>query len=145
MTESEKWDYINRLDEELLLGSVLLSEWTTFLVKDAETAYCSGAYLASILTIQAAVESHLRFDYFTTTDTKGLFFYDLINKSSLNDDLKEELHDLRKYRNKWVHVNDPENDDELLERPEYYVEELETFSTKAIKTMLKTIYSDQGV
>lgn len=30
MTEEQKWDYINQLDEELLRGGVILSEWTTF-------------------------------------------------------------------------------------------------------------------
>ena len=145
MTEEQKWDYINQLDEELLIGGVILSEWTTFLVKDAETAFCSGAYLASILASQAAIESHLRYDYFNSTETKGWGFYDLIEKSNLKSELKTELHLLRKYRNKWVHVNDPSNDNELLERPEYYETELADFSKTTIKSMLKILYSNQFV
>lgn len=145
MTEEQKWDYINQLDEELLIGGVILSEWTTFLVKDAETAFCSGAYLASILASQAAIESHLRYDYFNSTETKGWGFYDLIEKSNLKTELKTELHLLRKYRNKWVHVNDPSNDNELLERPEYYETELADFSKATIKSMLKILYSNQFV
>ena len=144
MTEEQKWDYIIQLDEELLLGGVILSEWTTFLAKDAETAYCSGAYLASILASQAAIESHLRYDYFNSTVTKGWSFYDLIKKSNLDSELTKKLHELRKYRNKWVHVNDPSNDNELLERPEYYEAELADFSKTTIKTMLKILYSSQG-
>jgi hypothetical protein len=145
MTEEQKWEYINQLDEELLMGGVMLSEWTTFLVKDAETAFCSGAYLASILASQAAIESHLRYDYFNSTETKGWGFYDLIEKSNLKSELKNELHGLRKYRNKWVHVNDPSNDNELLERPEYYETELADFSKTTIKSMLKILYSNQFV
>jgi len=145
MTEEQKWDYILQLDEELLRGGVELSEWTTFLVKDAEMAFCSGAYLASILASQAAIESHLRYDYFNSSETKRWNFYDLIEKSSFSSELKTELQDLRKYRNKWVHVNEPENDMELLERPEYYEEELADFSKTTIKTMLKSLYSDQFV
>lgn len=145
MTEEQKWEYINQLDEELLIGGVILSEWTTFLVKDAETAFCSGAYLASILASQAAIESHLRYDYFNSIETKGWGFYDLIEKSNLKSELKIELHLLRKYRNKWVHVNDPSNDNELLERPEYYETELADFSKAAIKSMLKILYSNQFV
>ena len=145
MTEEQKWDYINQLDEELLVGGVILSEWTTFLVKDAETAFCSGAYLASILASQAAIESHLRYDYFNSIETKGWGFYDLIEKSNLKSELKTELHLLRKYRNKWVHVNDPSNDNELLERPEYYETELADFSKTTIKSMLKILYSNQFV
>jgi hypothetical protein len=145
MTEEQKWDYINQLDEELLIGGVILSEWTTFLAKDAETAFCSGAYLASILATQAAIESHLRYDYFTLADTKKWSFYDLIEKANLDSELTKELHDLRKYRNKWVHVNDPSNDNELLERPEYYEAELASFSKTTIRTMLKILYSNQAV
>jgi|SRR5690554_1736992 len=140
MTENEKWEYINELDEELLLGGVTLSEWTTFLVKDAETAFCYGAYLSSILACQAAIESHLRYDYFNPLETKGWSFFDLIEKACLMPELKIELHELRKFRNKWVHINDPSNDDDLLERPNYYQMELEFFSKKTIKTMLKLIY-----
>lgn len=142
MTKEEKWDYINQLDEELLLGGVILSEWTTFLVRDAEIAFCSGANLSSILACQAAVESHLRFDYFDPTKSKGWSFYSLIEKSEFEIEVKSELHELRKFRNKWVHVNDPTNDQDLLERPDFYENELEEFSKKAIKTMLKVLYSN---
>ena len=34
MTEEDKWTYIVNLDEELLKGGVILSEWTTFLAKE---------------------------------------------------------------------------------------------------------------
>ncbi len=145
MTETEKWNYINQLDEELLLGGVVLSEWTTFLVKDAEIAFCSGASLASILAVQAAIESHLRYDYFDSTNTKGWTIFDLIEKTSLDTELKIELHELRKYRNKWVHVNDPTDDNDLLERPDYNEKELEDFSIKAIRIMLKILYNNQFV
>lgn len=145
MTVDQKWDYINQLDEELLLGGVILSEWTAFLVKDAQIAFCSGAYLASILASQSAIESHLRYDYFNPHETKGWSFYDLIQKSNLNEEVKRDLHGLRKYRNKWVHVNDPANDNELLERPEYYETELADISKTTIRTMLKVLYSSPWV
>ncbi len=145
MTEEDKWDFINGLDEELLLGGVILSEWTTFLAKDAEIAFCNGANLSAILTCQAAIESHLRFDHFDGLESKGWGFYQLIEKSSLEVDLKLELHELRKYRNKWVHVEDPANDSVLLQRPEYYEEELVEIAKRAIKTMLKTLYNSPYV
>jgi hypothetical protein len=142
LDEEVKWEYITQLDDELLLGGVALSEWTTFLARDSETAYCSGAYLSSILSAQAAIESHLRYDYFYSAETKGWSFFELIEKSDLDDDLKNELHILRKFRNKWIHVNDPSNDEDLLERPAYYENELADFSTMTIKTMLKILYSN---
>ena len=142
MTEQEKWDYINKLDEELLQGGVMLSEWSAFLAKDAEIAFCANANLASILTCQAAVESHLRFDYFTPEQSKGWGFYQLIENSSLATDLKDELHELRKFRNTWVHVKDPSNDSDLLARPEHYENELEQFAKKSIRIMLKVLYNE---
>ena len=145
MTEKQKWDYINQLDEELLLGGIEFSEWTTFLAKDAEIAFYSGAYLSSILAYQAAIESHLRYEYFTGTNPKSWSFFNLIEGSQLDDNLKSELHDLRKYRNKWVHVNDTENDSQLLERPEYFENEMFEFSKNAIKSMLRVLYSNQFV
>lgn len=145
MDEAEKWDFINDLDEELLLGGVILSEWTTFLAKDAEIAFCAGANLSAILACQAAIESHLRFDLFDPVESKGWGFYKLIEKSSLNPDLRFELHELRKYRNKWVHVENPANDTTLLERPEYHEAELLEVAKKAIKTMLKTLYNSPYV
>lgn len=145
MTEQEKWDYIINLDEELLKGGVMLSEWTTFLAKDAEIAFCSNANLSAILACQAAIESHLRYEYFDPNESKGWGFYQLIEKSYLDDELKAELHELRKFRNKWVHVEDPANDSALLSRPEYHENELGQFAKKSIRIMLKTLYGNQWV
>jgi len=143
MTEKQKWEYINRLDEELLFGGVVLSEWTTFLAKDAEIAFCSGAYLSSILASQAAIESHLRYEYFSDNNTKKWSLFNLIENSQLDKNLKSELHDLRVYRNKWVHINEVEEDSQLLEKPEYYEAELFEISKRAIKSMLRVLYSNQ--
>lgn len=145
MTEQEKWDYINDLDEELLQGGFVLSEWTTFLAKDAEMAFCADANLASILACQAAIESQLRFDYFNSTESKSWGFYQLIENASLNAELKMELHELRTFRNKWVHVKDPSNDSDLLERPEYHENELFLVAKKSIRTMLKTLYNEPWI
>lgn len=144
-TEEQKWDYILQLDEELLLGGVILSEWTTFLAKDAETAFCSGAYLSSILSSQAAIESHLRYDHFDPAITKSWTFYNLIEQAQLDSQLKEDLHELRKYRNKWVHVNDPFDDEDLLIRPDYFEKEIADFARTTIRTMLKTLYNNSFI
>jgi hypothetical protein len=142
MTEEQKWNYILQLDEELLLGGVIISEWTVFLVKDAEIAFCSGAYLSSILLSQAAIESHLRYDYFDPMKTKGWSFYNLIDQSQFSKEIKDELHELRKYRNKWVHVNEPSQDKELLSRPDYFEKELAEFAKTTIRTMLRILYQN---
>jgi 2-polyprenyl-6-methoxyphenol hydroxylase-like FAD-dependent oxidoreductase len=145
MEHQDKWNYILQLDEELLQGGVVLSEWTTFLVKDAQIAFCSGANISAILACQAAIESHLRFDYFQSEETKGWGFYHLIERSSLKEDLKQELHELRKFRNQWVHISDPADDISLLDRPDHHEAQLEDFAKRAMKTTLKTLYNNPWV
>ncbi|MFZ2444800.1 MAG: hypothetical protein WAW37_00440 [Syntrophobacteraceae bacterium] len=145
MTEQEKWNYIIELDEELLLGGVILSEWSTFLARDAEIAFCSGANLSAILAAQAAVESHLRYEYFDPEKTKGWGLFRLIGHAPLPLDLKDNLHSLRRFRNKWVHVEAPTQDDHLLEKPEYYEAELEEMSKLAIRSMLRVLYAEPFV
>lgn len=39
MTEEEKWRYLFDLDDDHLHGGVILSEWATFLIKDADLAF----------------------------------------------------------------------------------------------------------
>ena len=145
MNEQEKWEHINRLDEELLVGGVVLSEWSTFLIREAETAFCKGANLAAILVAVAGIESHLRFEYFRGLNEKKYSLYDLINNAPIPNELKKDLHKLRRYRNKWVHVEDPSDDEELLNRPEYVEEELEDMAQTAITALLKTIYLEQWI
>lgn len=144
MTQQEKWDFINRLDHELLIGGVMLSEWATFLIRDSDVAFCSGANLAAILTAQAAIETHFRFEYFDTTRRRNSFF-NLIETSSIPGELKIRLHTLRKYRNQWVHVNDPHSDEELLTKPSDYEVELEEMAKFALRVLRETIYLDQFV
>ena len=145
MTEQEKWNFINGLDEELLLGGVILSEWSSFLARDAETAFCAGANLAAILAAQAAIESHLRYEYFDSRQTKGWGLYRLLEEAPLPNDLKDDLTKLRYFRNRWVHVKDPVQDEDLLEKPEYYETELEEMARMAIKSMLRVLYMEQWV
>ena len=56
----DRWAHLVCLDEELLLGNVVLSEWAAFIVREADMAFALGADLASILTAVSAIETHLR-------------------------------------------------------------------------------------
>ena len=58
-TEQQKSNFINKLDDELFIGGVILSEWSTFLIRDADSAFTAGAHLA-ILNTPAGIESHLK-------------------------------------------------------------------------------------
>jgi hypothetical protein len=139
----DRHDYLCKLEDELLLGNVMLSERSTFLVKDADTAFCAGADLAAILVSQAAIECHLRYEYFQGSQRK-LMFYDLIEQSPLPGELRASLHTIRKYRNRWVHVRDPHDDQDLLTRPEYYEHDLEQMAFIAIRAMMEVVYFEQG-
>lgn len=131
---------VQRLDDELLKGGVTLSEWCSFIVKESDQAYSAGAYLPTILTAVAAIETHLRAEY-GQDGKEGL--YRLVESSSLNDSLKERVNELRKYRNKWVHVNDPWDDLPLIHEPESFEEELEKMAEFAVRLLREIIYSDQ--
>ncbi|HBB88422.1 MAG TPA: hypothetical protein DC047_12480 [Blastocatellia bacterium] len=141
---TDRQDYLLRLEDELLMGDVMLSEWSTFLARDADTAFQAGADLAAILMSQAAIECHLRYEYFDG-ERRKLSFYELIEQSPVPLGLKIVLHKVRKYRNRWVHVNDPHDDEDLLTRPEYYETELEEMAFFAIKAMMQIIYLEQGL
>ena len=145
MNEQEKWDYINQLDDELLLGGVILSEWSTFIARDAEIAFCNGANLSSIITAVAVIESHLRFEYSYSLGEGKRSLFHIIEQAPISNELKRDIHLLRRYRNKWVHVNNPEDDQHLLEKPELIEEEQEETAKLAIKTMLQTLYLEQCV
>lgn len=143
MDDESKWAYILQLDDELLVGGVILSEWSAFLVRDADTAFCNGAYLAAILAAQAAIEAHLRYEYASGANSQRSSLYELIKAAPLPDELRQQLHTLRKYRNRWVHVSDPGNDADLLARPEYHEAELERVAYTSMRAMRQVIYLEQ--
>jgi hypothetical protein len=39
MTEEERWNYLNELDDNMLKGGVVLSGWCTFIVQEADIAF----------------------------------------------------------------------------------------------------------
>lgn len=140
MGEKERWDYIVSLDDELLKSGVLLSEWCSFIVREADISFIHGAFLSSILISVAAIETYLRSEY---SNGKKESFCELINQSSLEETLKEKLHELRRYRNKWVHVIHPENDEEIINNPNEFEKELEEKATGAIKVLRIAIYENK--
>ena len=139
MNEAERLNYILSLDEELLKGGVILSEWCSFIVRESDLAFVHGANLASILTAVSGIETYLRSEY-VRTERSNLF--ELINDAPIADDLRSDLHTLRKYRNKWVHVNDPWDDQSLIDTPEEAEKELEEMALFAAKALRRTIYEN---
>ena len=68
--------------------------------------YCAGANLSCIIMCQAAIESFMRDDEQLSCRS----FYDLIENCSYNLEIKKRLHQLRNYRNKWIHINEQDNE-----------------------------------
>jgi len=142
MESDDRWAVLLALDEELLKGDVMLSEWCALIVNEADTAFATGSYLASILTAVSGIETYLRAEYLAGRDER---LAELIENSDLASDLKADLHRLRHYRNRWVHVKAPADDEALLTDPAPVDRELEVMAYFAARTLRRTIYSVQGV
>ncbi|TQO63339.1 hypothetical protein FLM08_13165 [Vibrio cholerae] len=125
------------LDDELLLGGVFVSEWCTAIVREADIAYVSGAYLGAILTAVAGIETHIRGEL---QSKKRLV--ELINDYGINDHIKQQLHELRKYRNSWVHVDMTEEQDEFADNIR---DEMKLNAYKSIRLLRQVLYSTPWV
>ena len=142
MSNQERQNLLVSLDEELLLGGVVLSEWCAFMIRESDNAFVDGLYLASIVTAMSAIETHLRSEDATAKKKR---LVELIDSSGLESDLMRQLHALRKYRNKWVHVDDPWEDESLIQYPEKHENELEQMAFIAVKALRQTVYSNPWV
>lgn len=142
MNEDERWAHLVALDDELLKGGVILSEWCSFIVREADTAFAKGTHLASILTAVSGIETYLRSEHAETGKER---LFDLINRASIDTGLKSDLHALRNYRNKWVHIDAPWDDVNLLENPLEMENELEEMAYFAARALRRTIYGNQWV
>ncbi|MGC3971582.1 MAG: hypothetical protein QM775_30840 [Pirellulales bacterium] len=144
MNTEQKWAYLAKLDDELG-GGVMLSEWTCILVKDVDIAFCNHASLSAILAAQSAIECHLRFEFSGCLSGNRGGFYDLIEQSPLEPSMKADMHRLRRFRNRWVHVNDPADDEGVLARSESLEAETEEFAVFCMRLLRQTLYLFQCV
>jgi hypothetical protein len=135
-------DFLNALEEELLEGGVIIPESTTLICQQANEAFVSGVPLATLLTAVAAIEAYLRGESFASSREP---LYSLINHAMLEEDLREDLHKLRKYRNRWVHFEDRWDDQHIATNSEATEEELDAMSFFAVRAMLRTLYSVQWI
>jgi hypothetical protein len=140
MNSQDANDYIAFLDETMLKGGVTLSEWCIVIIQEADLAFVGGANLATVLTAMAGIETYLRSEY-GSNHREGLA--ELTKLSPISDELKVEIDSLRIYRNRWVHVRDPNDDQELQKQPEKFDNELALNAKRAITALRKTIYLEQ--
>ena len=142
MDEEAKWTYLQLLDEELLKGGATMSEWSAFIAKECDYAFVAGANLATIVTAVAAIETYLRAEY---ADGRRIRLADLVDKSPIAQELRDDIHKLRRYRNNWVHVSSPEDDRLILQSPEINDSELENWAMLAQRTLRRTLYENQWI
>ncbi len=145
MTEEEREQYLFNLDEELLKGSVMPSPWCSLLILESDTAFIGGAHLAAIITAMAGIEAQLRFDHSETEEPVHRLAH-LIDSSDLSAELKQEIHELRRFRNRWVHVFDPwdESLERPMEEPERVQAKFEPWALRAVTALRHTFYWFQG-
>lgn len=142
LSEEAKWAFITALDDELLKGGATMSEWCAFIVRDCDYAFVGGANLATVITATAAIETYLRAEYAVG---KRIRLTDLIDSAPIEPGLRDDIHKLRKYRNTWVHVATPEDDEAIRQDPEAYEEQLEEWAILAQRTLRRTIYENQWI
>jgi hypothetical protein len=138
MNPQERWNLLSGFDDELLKGGVILSEWRVFIVKESDMAFAAGCYLPTILTAASGVETYLRAEHEGNDKARQT---PLINQSDLPSDLKADLHRLRRYRNRWVHVKAPLDDASVLTDPPRIEREFEAMAHFAVLALRRTIYS----
>lgn len=134
-----RWNEIASLDEELLRGGVILSEYCALLVRNADLAYVHGAYLAAIVMATASIETHLRAE---TEGSQHIRLVDLIEISGLAATTRESVNALRRVRNRWVHVEDPWDDSTLISHPDEFEQELEAMARRALRILREVLYDN---
>jgi hypothetical protein len=137
MSAQQRIDYILALDDEYLRGGVVLSEWTAFMVREADNAFVAACDLACVLTVSAAIETALRSETGVARLVEG------IETSAMPAALRAELHDLRRFRNRWVHIQNPADDSLPLDDPMGLAREVHDWAVTAVRLLRRVIYLDQ--
>lgn len=140
MDQHERHQLLVDLDEELLVGGVTLSEWCVLIVRECDVVFVAGADLATIITAAAAVETHLRAEY---GGSERLSFAELIDGAPIEARLVERLHELRRYRNRWVHVANPHRDTNFSSDSPDIAQELQSWAIFAQRVLRQTLYENQ--
>lgn len=65
MQGEDRWKFITDLDDQLLKGGVILSEWCVYIVQESDNSFAAGLHLATVLMAMAGIETYLRSEYET--------------------------------------------------------------------------------
>jgi len=106
------------------------------------TAFIHGADLSTVVMSLACIET-----YFKTENPdlhKKSLFYLIDTETALSEEERQNLHKLRHYRNRWVHMYDLD-DDEILNDETSFIHEAEEMACLAVKMLLTVLFLDQFV
>lgn len=138
MIASEKLNHIVELDEELLIGGVVLDESIAELIRNADISYVNGANWSTIITSVAAIEGFIK----SSCASKDKRFVDLIKESNFDYEVKEQLHNLRRYRNQIVHSSSDIDDEQLINSYDIFSKNEEKVAGTAIRLLRLVAYSE---
>ena len=130
------------LDDELLKGGVILSEWCSLMVRESDIAFAKGAFLASIITAVSAIETYLRSESETVKKSN---LFQILQKADIDGELANEIDTIRQFRNKFVHVDNPWDDQQLPEDEQFVTKNIEKMAFRAVKALRRTLYSSQFI
>lgn len=113
-------------------ASYLMSAHATLIIYDIHGAFCAGAWVSVIVLCHAAIDSTIR-------DTE---IADYQSSSWKILGASDELHSLRKLRNKLVHVS--EDGLEKIADFDIFHSNLENEARKAVQLLFRTVYTSPG-
>lgn len=138
MNREDREKFFLEQEERLLVGGVVFSEWCTFISKSVYDAFINGADIATIITALACIEAYFRTDEIYKKNKKLQTLID--EYPFLDDDDRQQLHKLRKYRNRWVHINNIDDSGVLMNK-EVYLKEAEEMAFLSVKLLLTVLFS----
>jgi hypothetical protein len=134
--DKNRWEWLANLDNDLLEGGVITSDFSSELIRNADLCYASGAFVACLLVCGAAIETWLREE-----GTAGNRFVELIDDSDFDNRTKAAMHALRRNRNRWVHIDVPWEENDLEDQYSKGHERLEKQCKEALRLMRTVVYS----
>jgi len=138
MNRSERADYFLYLNDKYLIRGASIPEWCIFISESAYNAFINFADLAAVITALVGIESFLRID---NGNIKYKNLITLIDEYKYIDTkTKNQIHVLRKYRNRWVHFGEVD-ENPILENKQFYVDEAEKMSILAMDLMMRALLS----
>jgi hypothetical protein len=140
VSDDRRWEWLVQLDDELLAGGVMTSGFAAELIRNADLCSVHDAFVACLVMCGATIETWLREE-----GTQGNRFVDLIDASDFDSATKVEMHALRIERNRWVHIGDPWDDNDLEEQYSIGHPDLEAKCVSALRLMRKVVYSSPFV